>query len=230
MSQDKDVEVTQSEEEVVETTEEVVEEPKEETIEALEEPKVVPEAALLKYKTKNKELMKELEELRNSDKSNAEVSADIASLSKEFDVDVKFLEKLTKTVQAQTAKEFEDKLKPFQEKEKSEARDKKFNEFYNKAMDNLPELKDVVNPTVIKSLANDPSNKNKTFTQLILDTYGNTIPGKRTIETTQPGGGKEPQKLDYDRAKTDPVYFKEVMSDPALKADYNSQMINNPNF
>ena len=236
MSKDKDVEVTQSEE-VVETpkvdTPEVVKTPTEATIESLEETpkaKVVPEAAFLKKKQQVADLKAELEELKNSDKSGAEVSADLASLSEEFGVDAKFLEKLSKSVRAETAKEFEGKLKPLQEKEKAEARDKKFNEFYGKAMENLPELSEVVNASVIKSLANDPANKNKTFTQLILDTYGNTVPGKRTIETTQPGGGKEPQKLDSSRASSDPAYFKQVMSDPVLKAEYNAQMIKNSNF
>ena len=238
MSQDnKDVEETQLDSEVTESTQEDTQEeitlPKEETVDDLEEkpePKTVPEAAFLNKKQQVADLKAEIEELKNSTKSTAEVSADIKSLSEEYGVDASFLEKLSNSVRSQTAKEFEEKLKPFQEKEKGEARDKKFNEFYTKAMDNLPELKEVVNASVIKSLANDPSNKNKTFTQLILDTYGNTIPGKRTIETTQPGGGKEPQKLDVDRAKTDQAYFKEIMSDPSLKKEYNSQMIQNPNF
>jgi len=231
MSQDKsDVEETRSEEDDV--TEEVTQ-PTEETIESLDkkpESISVPEAAFLKKKQQVADLKAELEGLKNSSKSNAEVSSDIQSLSEEYGVDANFLEKLSNSVRSQTVKEFEERLKPFQEKEKGEARDKKFNEFYTKAMDNLPELKDVVNASVIKSLANDPANSKKTFTQLILDTYGNTIPGKRTIETTQPGGGKEPQKLDVDRAKTDQAYFKEVMSDPSLKAEYNSQMLNNPNY
>ena len=231
MPQDKsDVEETRSEEDDV--TEEVTQ-PTEETIESLDkkpESISVPEAAFLKKKQQVADLKAELEGLKNSSKSNAEVSSDIQSLSEEYGVDANFLEKLSNSVRSQTVKEFEERLKPFQEKEKGEARDKKFNEFYTKAMDNLPELKDVVNASVIKSLANDPANSKKTFTQLILDTYGNTIPGKRTIETTQPGGGKEPQKLDVDRAKTDQAYFKEVMSDPSLKAEYNSQMLNNPNY
>ena len=49
--------------------------------------------------------------------------------------------------------------------------------------------------------------------------------GKRTIETTQPGGGNDPEPLNIQRAEKDIEYFKQVMADPKKKAQYNEAML-----
>jgi len=192
----------------------------------------VPESAFLKEKMARKELekkVKELEESVRNGASNKEVSADIASIAKEYDIDPNFLDKLTKTIRSETEsklkEEIDSKFKPLEEKERSAGIDKIFNQHYNAAIEKMPEFKDVVNPNVIKSLSLLPQNANKTFAQLIEETYGNAITGKRTIQSTSPAGGKETGPLDYQRAVKDPAYFKEVMADPKLKAEYNDKML-----
>ena len=92
-------------------------------------------------------------------------------------------------------------------------------------MERAPEFKAIANPEVIKSLAILPQNAKKTLSQILEETYGNAITGKRTIETTSPGGGKEPEPLDIKRAEKDIEYFKEVMADPKKKAQYNEAML-----
>ncbi len=49
--------------------------------------------------------------------------------------------------------------------------DESFTKYYNLALDRLPEYKPIVDPEVIKRLSLDPSNKDKTFSQLIIETY-----------------------------------------------------------
>lgn len=192
----------------------------------------VPESAFLKEKMARKEAerkIKELEDRVSKGASHSEVSDDIASIAKEYDIDPSFLDKLTNTIRSKTEREIEDKFsskfKPIEEKERQEKIDQAFNTHYKVAIERMPEFANVVNPQVIKSLSLLPQNANKTFAQLIEETYGNAITGKRTMETTTSGGGKEPAPLDFARANKDSAYFAEVMGNPKLKAEYNDKML-----
>lgn len=110
-------------------------------------------------------------------------------------------------------------------KEKADKFNDAFSKQYNTALERGPEFQAIANPDVIKTLATLPQNKNKTVSQLLEETYGNALTGKRTIETTQPGGGKDPEPLDIAKAEKDINYFNEVMADPKKKAQYNEQML-----
>jgi hypothetical protein len=197
------------------------------------QPNHVPESAFLKEKMARKEAEKRIKELEAKIQSNvaphSEVAEDIASIAKEFDIDPSFLDKLEKSIRSKTEREVEDKIsskfKPMEEKERQMAIDKAFDTHYGTAIASMPEFKDIVNPAVIKSLSLLPQNGNKTFTQLIEETYGSAVTGKRTITPTTPGGGKDPQPLDYQRAQKDKAYFNEIMQDPKRKAEYNNIML-----
>jgi hypothetical protein len=91
----------------------------------------------------------------------------------------------------------------------------------NKTLENSPEYKDIVNVDVIKALAFNPANANKTYKQLLDEAYGNAVTGRRTLETTTPRGGAKDTKLDVQRAKTDTEYRREVLKDPDLRKQYN---------
>lgn len=192
----------------------------------------VPESAFLKEKMARKELEKKVKELEESVRSGAthrEVSADIASIAKEYDIDPNFLDKLASTIRSETEskvkEELDSKFKPLEEEKRKESIEKVFNTHFNLALEKVPEFKGIVNQEVIKSLSLLPQNANKTFLQLIEETYGGAVTGRRTIPQTVPAGGKESAPLDYQRAVKDPEYFKEVMADPKLKAEYNNKML-----
>lgn len=200
--------------------------------EALEDkstPKMVPEAALLDMKKDNKDLRKELKDLRTTIEqggSKAEVSEDIAAIGEKYGVDKTFLNELAATIRKEVGADTDNRLKPLTAKDKADRIEKIFGEHFDKAMAELPEYAGVVNRSVIKSLSLDPENANKTFAQLIDETYGKAIPaGKRTLETTTPRGGKSPEPIDYTRAVKDQKYFAEIMSDPDLKKQYNETLI-----
>jgi hypothetical protein len=89
------------------------------------------------------------------------------------------------------------------------------------ALENAPEYKEVVNVEVIKALAFNPANANKTYKQLIEEAYGNAVTGRRTIETTTPRGGAKDTKVDMRRAQSDSAYRHEVLADPELRKQYN---------
>jgi hypothetical protein len=92
-------------------------------------------------------------------------------------------------------------------------------------MAEMPEYSAIVNKDVIKTLSLDPANQNKTFQQLIEETYGNALGGKRTLETTTPRGGKALESVDFDRAKKDGKYLEEVLANPDTKKEYNEGLI-----
>jgi hypothetical protein len=188
------------------------------------EPKVVPEAAFLELKNENKEFKKAIKALEKTIADGAtkgEVSSDIAAIGEKYGVDKTFLTELASTIRKEAEGDFQKKLEPITAKEKADRIDGVFTTHFDKAMADMPEYNGVVNRDVIKTLSLDPKNADKTFQQLIEDTYGNALGGKRTLETTTPRGGAKIDKVDFKRAGTDQKYLEEVLSNPDTKKEYN---------
>jgi len=217
--------------EVIAPTESTVEQPVEEveqTIgemsETVEDKRVVDEHVFVAEKKARKAAEKELKSLRDSIENGAtkqEISDSISEIADEHNIDKEFLQKLASSIKAETKREL------VEDKDKENKFETAFKSQYEIAMERAPEFKSIANPEVIKTLAIQPQNAKKTLSQILEDTYGNAITGKRTIETSTPNGGKDPEPLDYSRAEKDIEYFKEVMKDPKKKAQYNAQMIRN---
>ena len=186
----------------------------------------------LDLKEENKEqkkLIKDLEARLEDGETKEEILEDIDGLADEYNVDKRFLNKLVKAVKTSTEREVEarvsSKFKSIEDRENADKIDKAFTKHFGKAMETMPEYSEIVNPDVIRTLSLDPSNSNKTFPQLIEETYGKVLSGKRTIEQTRPRGGKEPDAIDFNKARNNPAYLKEVLSDPDLKKEYNKGLI-----
>jgi hypothetical protein len=190
------------------------------------EPKLVPEAVLLEYKNANKELKRDLKELKTLIESGATkkvVSTDIKAIAEEHNVDIDFLEKLASALEARADEKVSSKMKPLEEKERLSKINEVFEASYAKALEKMPEYKDIANKEVIKSLSLDPANQNKTWTQIIEGAYGHLIQGRKTFESSAPSGSKgDDQEVDFDKARKDSNYFNEVMASPTLKAKYNN--------
>lgn len=192
---------------------------------------LVPESAFLGEKKGRKAAEKEvarLQKLVEEGGSGAEITQSIDAIGEKYDVKKEFLQELVTTIKATLKKETDDdvtaRLKPIEERDRADKVDKAFTKAFASAMEKMPEFKAIVNPDVIKAMSLDPKNAKKTFTQIIEEAYGKAVPGKRTIETTKPGGGKEPGEVDFDKAKKDTAYFAEIMADPVLKKKYNAGM------
>lgn len=188
----------------------------------------------LDVKNENKDLRKRLEVLEKSVNKGAsveDVADDIAAIGDEFNVDKTFLAKLSKAIQSKAEAiadaKAEEKMKPFLKGEREKKIDEAFQTHYSAALEAMPEYKDIANADVIKTLSLLPKNKDKTFPQIIEETYGKVVSssGRKTIERTSPGGGKDPAPLDFAKARKDTAYFEEVMANPTLKAEYNKRMI-----
>jgi len=196
------------------------------------EPKMVPEAAFLELKKSNKALAKDLKDLKASIEdgdSKQDVAADIDAIAEEHNIDPKFLKKLATAIRKDAEKDIEgkvaDRLKPIEAKDRADKITTAFNTHFENAMAEMPEYKKIVNKSVIKTLSLDPENQNKTFAQLIEETYGNAIGGKRTLEDTTPRGGKATDGVDVTRASKDGSYLKEVLANPDTKKEYNEGLV-----
>lgn len=166
-------------------------------------PENVPKARLDKEIQRRKDLETELAELKREKDADSTVS------DTEKDPEVKELAK---------------QLAEIQEKEKRAERDAKLAAGLNKALEAAPEFKDIANADVIKQMALNPANKDKTFVQLLEEAYGNALGGRRTIETTTPRGGAKDTKVDIDRACKDSEYRREVLANPDLRKQYNESI------
>ena len=188
--------------------------------------KTVPEYAFVAQKKALIAAEKELKALRESmqyqESTQYEQLTGVDAIADKYNIDREFMNELKSTIENDLDAKYASKESA---KEKADKFNDAFSKQYNTALERGPEFQAIANPDVIKTLATLPQNKNKTVSQLLEETYGNALTGKRTIETTQPGGGKDPEPLDIAKAEKDINYFNEVMADPKKKAQYNEQML-----
>jgi hypothetical protein len=173
-------------------------------------PDSIPKARFDEVNEKRKDLQKQLDELTKEKDADSTVS------DTEKDPEVKEL--------AKQLAEIQDKDKKAQEKLKRVQRDAALTDGLNKALETAPEFKDIANADVIKQMALNPANKDKTFVDLLEEAYGNALGGRRTIETTTPRGGAKDTKVDIERTKKDTEYRREVLANPDLKKQYNESI------
>lgn len=224
------------ESEVIDQAETTVEETQQtigdmaESVESFDEQpveKTVPEYAFVAQKKALQKAEKELRELQAQKSNNAPISASsLSDIADKYDIDKNFIEELSHVIRNEATAEVESKISS---KQAELNKQKKFSEAiqnaFNDVLETAPEYKTIANLEVIKQLALLPQNANKTVLQIVDDTYGNAIQGKRTIETTKPRGGGNSEPVDLKRADTDLEYYKEVMSDPVKKEKYNQYLL-----
>lgn len=194
-------------------------------------PKLVPEAALINEKKGRKDAERKVKDLQAQIAAGAtheEVADDIDTILEEFGLDEtnkKFFNRMAKTLEARAERKAEEKLAAAQGPQAAADRQKKiddaFKVAFKDAIERNPEYDGIAVPSVIKALSLLPENADKTFSQILEDTYGGSIQGRRTIETAAAGGSKAPQPIDFDKASADQQYFAQIMADPATKAEYN---------
>jgi hypothetical protein len=201
------------------------------------EAKMVPESVLIEYKKEAKTVRKELDALRKSIDEGAnrgEVSKSIKDIAEKHNVDADFLREFSEAVKKEAESDIEERvasrMKPLEESEIATKKDKIFEEHFDKTLEEMPEFKKIINKDVIKTLAFDPKNANKTFAQIFQESYGHLVTGKKTLDTTKPRGGAKDTSIDFEKASKDSTYFAEVMADPTLKAEYNKRLISQNRF
>ena len=186
----------------------------------------VPLKTFLDIKKEKKALEKTVSDLQAQVKAGtitkSEVKSELKDIADKYEVDHNFLSELSTIIYAKAEESFNSKLKPLEEKEKAERINIAFEEHYNKVIEEMPEYAGVINKSAIKALSLLPENSKKTFQQIIEETYGKTVTGKKTMETSTPRGGKE-TSIDMNKMR-DPAYYKEIMANPELKKKYNENL------
>ncbi len=202
--------------------------------EAEHEAKTVPLSALIELKKTDKEQKRQIRELQKrieGGELETETATDIDALIEEFpDADPNFLKKFVKLARAEAKKEAEEevsnKLKPIRAEQTAKQLDERFEAQYAKVLENMPEYAKIANKGVIKTLTLSPSNSNKTFTQIIEESYGHLVTGKRTVDAGSARAGKnDDAEVDFKRAAKDTGYYQEIMANPVLKKKYNARMV-----
>ena len=198
------------------------------------EARVVPEAVLIETKKALKEAQATIEEMKSSGATKKEINASLKEIAEKYEVDEDFVNDIASAVKSDTDKELDEKissrLKPIEEKERREQTSKMFKDAYKTALENLgEEYKKVASEATIQALAreasSDPDRKDLTIEQILRETYGHLIKGtKKSVENIRPKDGANQTAIDFDRAKTDTEYYKEIMADPQLKAEYNKDL------
>jgi hypothetical protein len=154
----------------------------------------VPLAAHLELKKEIKELKTLLADKGKDGKAAtpAEVESLVTGITQKYDANPQFVRELAEGLlemsKISVRKEMEPEIASLKAKDKAKEVDRIFGELWNNAVSKAPEFTDVANREVIKQLSLLPQNRNKTMTQLLEETYGNAITGKRSSET--PRGGK----------------------------------------
>lgn len=215
------------------TVEEVLNLLDEKTDKQQTEGKLVPEAALIQYKRENKTLKRQIEAFKRAKEEGAdgsETTEGIAELAEEFDLDPRFLSKLKKAVRGELEQDIdqlvETRLKPLSEKERVREQNRQLTAAYKSLIKQRPEYEGIVNIETFKALALHPQNRGKTLSSILADSFGHLVKGRATLDTTVARSGEESiDKLDYERAQKDVKYFKQIMSNPKLRKEYNDRMI-----
>jgi AraC-like DNA-binding protein len=155
------------------------------------------------------------------------VNDEIRRLAQEHNVDESFLTSLVSTVRKTTKeeirgemeKDFSPKISQIERERAIEKAERKFEEAYSKALAENPEFNGIVNKDVIKTLAFSQQNSKKTLSEIIDDTYGSAVQGKKSIETQH--ASKQPTEVDYNNPKS--ADWDKIESDPTAKEKWSKE-------
>ena len=188
-----------------------------------EEKKVV---AYGKYVRETQALKKEKEELEQR-VAELEQQDEVSKQDyKDFvnDFGTEAVDKLSNKLQAEMEDKYGKRLEQLEAERKQEQQRKVLNNLFKTAIENNPEYKGIAKKDVIFKMALDQSNKNKTMSQIIKDTYGAVEEGesKKSMETKTSNSSDTPSEIDFnnfDRLSEEEQLA--VLDDPETKAKYN---------
>lgn len=163
-------------------------------------------------------------ESQKGEVTQSDATRGLNEIAKEYGLDPQVLGKVADEIKAAALAEVKQELAPITEAQRASEANKVFETMYAQTLKSNPQYADVANKDIVKQLAFNPANANKTFPQLLAEVYpgvSKSVDSKKTMETTKKGKTEAIDSIDYARAQTDSDYFKQIMSDPALKKQYN---------
>ena len=179
------------------------------------------------------ELKSELAAAKSQEMTKSEEKASLKDLAEEYDVDLDFVQKLASTISSEAQKKAKEEYEPFlkqqQEKERTQEQNKVFESVYEKAILAFPDLEGSINKNVIKALAFDEKNSNKSVKDIINEVYGGVIervesaPGASFEKPST--GTRKSTGLDYSNLSKED--HDAIASDPSLKKGYGDWLEKN---
>lgn len=156
-------------------------------------------------------------------KTVTEINNDLKKLADEHNVDPDFLGKLVSTVttatreeiRAELEKDYTPKIAKIEQERNMEKANVKFKELYAKTMKTMPEYDGIVNEDVIRALAFSSGNAKKTLPEIIEETYGAAVTGKKSIENAN--GSRETSTGEINLNKPSAEDWDKIENDPAAK-------------
>ena len=112
------------------------------------------------------------------------------------------------------------RFKQIEEKEKAQKAEQVFETLFSKAIKENPEFS-VANKEVIKQLALNPRNANKTMPQIIEEAYGNAFTGRKTMEKDNNAA----PEITNDFSQLSENELDELLSTPTGKKQYEDFLI-----
>lgn len=193
----------------------------------IKEPKAetVPLAVFLELKDELKTLKHEIKEAKSSEKASV-VTRGINDLSQKYpDVSPDFIQDILNSATNEATKKIEEKYSPIierQENEKKQAAfDRAFDNLFEQALKENPDLPQTIDKELVKELAITPKYRNVPVADIILKMYGSGVVGKPSSENeVRSGADKVESIVNFDKITEE--QRREVMADPKARTKYFS--------
>jgi len=193
--------------------------------EAKKDSPTVPLSVFLDLKNELKEAKQAIKESSGSKKPEVTIEA-VKDLAKKYpDVEKDFIEELLSISVTEAEKRIEQKYTPLltkqDEREKAIAFNTAFDNVFNKALKDNPDLPtDKIDKEVIKALATTPAYQKTPIADIIVKLYGNQVAGRETTENNTRGGAdREIETVDLNRPLTR-EQEDAVLADPVARKKY----------
>jgi hypothetical protein len=183
----------------------------------------VPLKVFLDLKQDLKDLKKEMKEASSSKQSQIRVQGVNDLVAKYPDVSADFINDILSSAKSAAEQELDSKYAPMiqkqKQKEEVEAFNKAFDNVYEKALKDNPDLPENVDKELIKTLVLTPKYKNVKIADILITVYGNNSKGKIASENdTVTAAGEIETITSFD--KITPEQKTAIMADPKARAKF----------
>jgi hypothetical protein len=194
-------------------------------------PDTVPLAVYLDLKEDLKALKQEIKESKGSDKSKVE-NKGMSEIAKKYpDVNEDFINDILSSATEKATREIEAKYSPIIEKqEKAEKQaifDRAFDNLFDKAISDNPDLPKTIDKELVKELALTPKYRNVPLSDVLIKMYGNVTVSKSSSENDMRTSADRVSEV-ADFAKITPEQRSSIMEDPKARAKYFSWLDTQP--
>lgn len=191
---------------------------------------------LAKYLDMKNKLQSKLDEKDQLIMESTPNNKEIASLAEKYDVDAEFMSEFAKIMKAEALKEAQEKYDPILKKQAEEKalseKEKLFNQVFDKVSESYSEYAGIINKDIIREMALNGKNADKSVRQLIESVYGGVIKSKEeapasSFEQSRPSTKKS---KDIDFSNLSDSDHDLIASDPKVREEYGKWLESNLNL